>query len=83
MALPGMAFAAPLKTVTLEVSNMACSVCPMTVKKSLAAVVGVETVAIDLDDKTATVTYNPDKTQVDTLTTATTDAGYPSTVKTD
>ncbi|MBJ6610644.1 MAG: mercury resistance system periplasmic binding protein MerP [Candidatus Thiothrix moscowensis] len=83
VALPGMVFAAPVKTVTLEVNNMTCSVCPITVKKSLVAVEGVETVEIDLDDKTATVTYDPDKTQEDTLTAATNDAGYPSTVKTD
>jgi mercuric ion binding protein len=83
VALPAMVSAAPAETVTLEVSNMTCSVCPITVKKSLVAVEGVETVEIDLDDKTATVTYDPDKTQEDTLTAATTDAGYPSTVKTD
>lgn len=81
VALPVMAFAAPIQTVTLEVSNMTCSVCPITVKKSLVAVEGVETVTISLDDKIAVVTYDPDKTQVDKLTAATTDAGYPSVVK--
>lgn len=80
-ALPMMAVAAPTETITLEVSRMTCPVCPITVKKSLVAVDGVETVEIDFDHKTATVTYDPDKAKPDTLTEATTNAGYPSVVK--
>jgi len=80
-ALPLMAFAAAPKTVTLDVKNMTCAVCPITVKKSLEKVSGVSAVKVDFARKTAVVTYDPDKTKSEALTRATTDAGYPSTVR--
>lgn len=79
-ALPLMALAATSKTVTLDVKNMTCEVCPITVKKSLEKVSGVSAAKIDFDKKTATVTFDPDKVQPEALTQATTNAGYPSTV---
>jgi mercuric ion binding protein len=80
-ALPLMAFAAVHKTVTLDVKNMTCAVCLITVKKSLEKVTGVSAVKVDFARKTAVVTYDPDKTKPEALTRATTDAGYPSTVR--
>ncbi len=80
-ALPLAAWAAPPETVTLEVQNMTCPVCPITVKKSLEKVSGVSAVMVDFDQKTATVTYDPDKAQPEALTRATTNAGYPSAVQ--
>lgn len=71
------AFAAE-KTVTLVVKNMYCAACPYTVKASLEAVPGVAKVAVSYRDKTATVTYDDGRTDVKVLTTATTNAGYPS-----
>ncbi|WP_338115182.1 heavy-metal-associated domain-containing protein [Thiocapsa imhoffii] len=38
-------------------------------------------VKVDFDKKTATVTYDADKAQPEALTTATTNAGYPTTVQ--
>ncbi|WP_028206432.1 mercury resistance system periplasmic binding protein MerP [Paraburkholderia nodosa] len=80
-SLPLAALAATPKTVTLAVQNMTCALCPITVKKSLEKVTGVSAVQVDFDRKTATVTYDPDKAQPKTLTEATTNAGYPSTVR--
>jgi periplasmic mercuric ion binding protein len=80
-ALPLMAVAATPAEVTLDVKNMTCATCPITVKKSLEKVSGVSAVKVDYDKKTATVTYDPDKTKPDALTHATTDAGFPSTVR--
>ncbi|EMM6789209.1 mercury resistance system periplasmic binding protein MerP [Pseudomonas aeruginosa] len=80
-ALPLASLAAPPNTVTLDVQHMTCPVCPITVKKSLEKVSGVTDVRIDFDQKTATVTYDPDKATLQSLTTATTDAGYPSSVQ--
>ena len=74
------AFAAD-KTVTLAVKNMYCAACPITVKKSLQAVPGVKTVSVSFQDKTAIVTFDDSKTNVKALTTATTNAGYPSAPK--
>lgn len=81
MALPLAAFAAAPQTVTLDVQNMSCAVCPITVKKSLQAVPGVSDVSIDFPKKTARVTFDPDKATPADLTATTTHAGYPSTVQ--
>ena len=81
LALPLMAQAATPKTVTLDVKNMTCPVCPITVRKSLEKVAGVSAVKVDFASKTAVVTYDPDKTNPQALTSATTNAGYPSTVE--
>jgi len=66
------------QTVTLAVENMSCAACPITVRKALEKVPGVAKVKVDFDTKTATVTFDPAKTKVETLTRATTEAGYPS-----
>lgn len=80
-ALPLAALAAPPKTVTLDVKNMTCELCPITVKKSLEKVSGVNAVKIDLDKKTASITFDPDKAQPEALIQASTNAGYPSSVQ--
>jgi mercuric ion binding protein len=80
-ALPLAALAAPPKTVTLDVKNMTCELCPITVKKSLEKVSGVNVVKVDFDKKTVSITFDPDKAQPEALIQATTNAGYPSTVQ--
>ena len=75
------AFAAE-KTVTLAVQNMYCAACPHTVKASLEAVPGVTKVVVSFKEKTAVVTYDDEKSDLTALTTATTNAGYPSAPKT-
>jgi mercuric ion binding protein len=80
VAVPAAAAAMP-QTVTLAVQKMTCSLCPVTIKKSLEKVIGVSAVTVDFDNKTATVTYDPERTAPDALVKATTDAGYPSTVE--
>lgn len=80
VALPLATLATSPKTVTLKVQNMTCGTCPITVKKSLEKVSGVNAVKINFEDKTATVSYDADKTQLDALTKATMNAGYPSTL---
>jgi periplasmic mercuric ion binding protein len=66
------------RTITLSVKNMDCSACPFIVKASLQAVPGVASVAVSYEDRTATVTYDDGKADVNQLTSATTNAGYPS-----
>lgn len=66
------------RTVTLAVQNMYCTACPFIVKQSLAKVDGVEQVVVSFEAKTATVTYDDQKTTVEALTSATSGAGYPS-----
>lgn len=73
------AFAAEPQTVILNVKNMRCQMCSITVKKALQKVPGVEDAKVDLDRKNATVKFNPDRTSPDALAAATTKAGFPST----
>jgi periplasmic mercuric ion binding protein len=79
-AIPFAVLAATPKTVTLDVQNMTCELCPITVKKALEKVPGVSAVKVDFDKKTATVTYDADQSQPEALIGATTNAGYPSTI---
>jgi mercuric ion binding protein len=74
----GVAFAAPPQIATLAVENMTCGTCPIVVKKALERVPGVSSTSVDFDKKTATVTFDPDKTTSARLTQATTEAGFPS-----
>jgi mercuric ion binding protein len=79
--LPLVALAAPPQTAVLDVQNMTCTLCPVTVRKSLERAPGVSQARIDFDKKTATVTFDADKTNPTVLVKATTDAGFPSTVR--
>jgi periplasmic mercuric ion binding protein len=67
------------KTVTLAVKNMYCADCPFIVKKSLERVPGVSKAVVSFKDRTAVVTFDDTKTDINALTNATTKAGYPST----
>ena len=70
------------RSVMLEIQNMTCSVCPLTVKKALSHMLMVcNRVEIDYESKIATVTFDDAVTTTAKLTEATTNAGYPSTVK--
>ena len=76
--LPVMASAAPPKTAVLDVQNMTCSLCPITVKKALRQVPGVTDAKVDMDKKTVSVTFDADQATVATLVKATTHAGFPA-----
>jgi mercuric ion binding protein len=76
----GSALAAS-RTVMLDVQNMSCAVCPITVKKALEHVSGVQQVSIDYASKTATVQFDDTVTTADKLTEAAKAAGYPSSIK--
>jgi mercuric ion binding protein len=74
------AVAAP-KTVVLLVPSMNCAACPITVRKALEKVAGVQKVKATLEPPEAVVTFDDAMTSVDRLTEATKGAGYPSSVK--
>lgn len=80
LAFSGAAFAAQ-RTVTLEVPGMTCSACPITVKKALTGVTGVEKVKVTFEPKEAVVTFDDKIASVEKLQDATKNAGYPSTAK--
>jgi len=72
--------AAP-QTVTLDVPGMTCAACPITVKKAISKVEGVNKVDVSYEKRQAVVTFDNAKATVQKLTQATENAGYPSTVK--
>lgn len=76
--------AGELKTVILDVDKMTCNMCPITVKKALKKIDGVTEVVAKYEGEGngwAKVTFDPDKANVDDLTFATEEAGYPSRLK--
>lgn len=72
---------AAIKTVTLSVPGMTCEACPITVKKALSKVAGVQKAEVSFEKREAVVTFDDAKTNADVLTKATANAGYPATVK--
>ena len=69
------------KTIVLDVPGMTCKFCPITIRKALEKVPGVVKVKAKFETKTATVIFDPTKTNAETLIKTTTNAGYPSTLK--
>jgi len=77
-------FAGEMKTVTLTVDGMTCGTCPITVKKALRSVDGVTEVVAKYEGKGdgwAKVSFDVDRADIDDLTFATEEAGYPSRLK--
>ncbi|RUM51471.1 MAG: hypothetical protein DSY87_09465 [Methylococcus sp.] len=70
-----------LETVILDVRNMDCPMCKITIRKALEKVDGVRQAKVDYDTRTARVRFDPGLTNVDALAQATTNAGYPSTLR--
>jgi mercuric ion binding protein len=80
IGLPLAAFATTPQTAVLDVQNMTCSMCSITIRKALEKVPGVIDVKVDYEHKTAIVKYDPDKASPPALVKTTTDAGFPSTL---
>lgn len=72
---------AAAQSATFAVENMTCALCPVTVKKAMEKVAGVQSVQIDFDARTATVVFDPAVTSVEAIAAASTDAGYPAVVR--
>ncbi len=72
---------AATQTVTLSVPDMNCPACPITVKKALSKIEGVDKINVNFDKREATVVFDDTKTAISKLTEATEMAGYPSSVK--
>lgn len=72
---------AATQTVTLSVPDMSCPACPITVKKALSKVDGVNKINVHFEKREATVVFDDTKTGLSKLTEATEMAGYPSSLK--
>lgn len=69
------------QTVKLAVPGMTCAACPITVKKALTKVDGVQKVDVSYERREAVVTFEDAKASTQMLINATKNAGYPSSVK--
>lgn len=67
------------ETTTFAIKNMTCATCPITVRKAMEGVKGVNNVTVDFDRKTATAVYDSTIASVEQIGTASTNAGYPAT----
>ncbi|TFW10516.1 mercury resistance system periplasmic binding protein MerP [Oxalobacteraceae bacterium OM1] len=70
------------RTVALNVPTMDCATCPITIKAALTKVTGVSSAKVSYQRREAVVVFDDSKTDVDALKKATSDAGYPSFLKT-
>lgn len=72
------------RTLSLAVKNMSCVTCAPTVKRAIARVRGVKTVTIGKIEKgagIATIVYDDARATPAQLASASTNAGYPATVR--
>jgi len=67
-------------TVTFTVEKMTCATCPFTVRKVMKNVDGVVDAKVDYDSKTATVTFDDERTTPAEIANASTEIGYPATL---
>jgi mercuric ion binding protein len=79
--LCSQAVLAKSQTVALNVPTMDCATCPITIKAALVKVPGVSQARVSYQKREAVVVYDDSKTNVDELKKATSDAGYPSLLK--
>lgn len=73
---------AKAQTVSLTIPTMDCATCPITIKVSLMKVPGVSSAKVSYARREAVIVFDNEKASLDDLKKATTEAGYPSFVKT-
>ncbi len=69
------------QTVTLDIEGMMCKHCAAHVGDALKSCKGVRKYAVDLDAKSASVTFVPATVSADQIAAAVTAAGYPAKVR--
>jgi mercuric ion binding protein len=77
----GLAWAATPKQVVLQVENMTCPACSITIEKALDKVPGVTARRVDTQAATVTVAFDAERTNAAAIAKAITDAGFPATAK--
>lgn len=74
----GTAMAGTPKTTVLDVKNMTCPACSITIEKALDKVPGVSKTQVDTKAATVTVSFDAERTSVPVLARAVTEAGFPA-----
>lgn len=81
LMLTGLSALAAPQNIVLNLPTMNCPMCPITVKKALNKIDGVVSVEINYQKKEAVITFDDKKTCIASLIDATTNAGFPSSVR--
>ncbi len=79
----GLAAAAAPKRVVLDVQNVTCAACSITIGRALDKVPGVQSKQVDAQAATVTVVFDPSRTSVSALSRAITEAGFPAKARAD
>ena len=77
----GQAMSQQSKSAVLYAEKIFCDACATVITKALRKVEGVTKVAVDVDKKEVTVQFDPAKTTVEQLKSATTKKGFPSSLR--
>lgn len=64
-----------------SIEKMTCKMCNITIRKAIEKVDGVVKATVDYNTKTATVLFDSKKANVDAIALASTNIGYPATLK--
>ncbi len=64
------------KTIKIKLKSMQCEICKNTISEAIEKVNGVAKVSVNLENKTAIVTFNADVTNKEEIEKAITAAGY-------
>lgn len=81
LCLSQNAFAAT-RNVTLKVPGMTCPTCPITLKKVLGRVAGVQSISINYAQKEVVVQFDDTRTTEAALLNATAQIGFPAQIST-
>jgi mercuric ion binding protein len=74
----GTTYAAAPTTVVLDVANMTCPACGLTIKAALRHEPGVSSTEVDGKAGTVTVNFDAELTTVDRVAVAITESGFPA-----
>lgn len=77
----GVASAATPKTAVLDVENLTCPACSVTIEKALAKVPGVAATQVDTKAGTVTVDFDAERTSVPAIARAISEAGFPAAAR--
>jgi mercuric ion binding protein len=69
------------QTAIFDVEKMTCATCPITVRKAMLPVDGIREVNVDLDSKTAVVSYDAELATPVEIGLASTDVGFPTSLR--
>ena len=79
---PGQTQSAECVETSLNIGGMTCASCVRRVEKTLTRVDGVVAASVNLANETATVSYDPAFTSLETLTAAVAKSGYTAAPRT-